>query len=575
MKNSSKKNANSIGKSIIVYIGSAWLFLEVTNFIVDRFALDSALVDTLLWLVIFGLPAFIIYTVFSNPSSKKAIILQSINAILAIVVIGYHLVDPSRLDPSKLRLIRFKNEQAAVASSIRSIAVLPIKNYSGDQSKDYLSAGIHDALISEIGKLGAIRVISRTSTLPYANSDKTIPQIADELKVDAFIEGSLLSTSPIVSMQIKLISPYPEELQLFSETFDTELSDILRVYGDMTKRVAQEINVTLSDEETEQINRSRVVNPDAYEAYLKGKYSAGLLTQEGVQHAMAHYKRALEIDPEFAPPYAGIVGIWATLKQMDFISAEEANPAIKENLQKAITLDSSSIEVLYYSATTAIWTDFDWNRGRELFERILKINPNHSEALAFFGHFYWLQEEQEKADKQLAEALRRDPGNPLIKVLIGAKMGMGAFNPDSAISILKPLQKAIPTSPLINLALLGSYHQTGQNELALEQLKIKINREADTTLNVWMDDVFLQGGLELVAQRTAEILERERYGSISAQTMQFLWFLAGNEDKFLDWLEKGYIRRDPDMPYMKVAYYSMPFSDHPRYKEITRKLNLD
>jgi len=569
-----KKNTpKDIGKSAIVYLGSAWLFLEVTNFLVDRFSLNSTFLDILLWLVIFGLPAFVIYTAFNYQLTKVAILLQTINGMLALVVIVYYLSDPSRLDPSKIRLLDFKKEQAKVASSIQSIAVLPIKNYSGDDTKAYLSSGIHDALITELGQLGAIRVISRTSTLPYTDSKKTVQQITKELKVDAIIEGSLLSVDP-VSIQVKLISAYPQELQLWSETFDSELADILSVYSDMTKKVAQEIKITISDEEKQLIDREREVNPDAYEAYLKGKYSAGMLTQEGVQNAMAHYQRALEIDPNFAPAYAGIAGIWGILKQMDFISAQEANKPIRENLRKAIALDSNSVEVLSINATTAVWTDFDWERGKALFERTLEINPNHSVTLAFFGRYYWLQEDQTKSVEKLTEALKRDPGNPLIKVLIAARMGVGGFNPDSAITILKPLQKMMPTNPLVNIALLGSYHQTGQDELALEQLKIKINREADTTLNDWMDKFYLEGGLSLVAKKTAEMLEKEYYGTIVAQTMQYLWFLANDEEKFLDWLEKGYIRRDPDLPYMKVTYYCMPYSKHPRFKEIEGKMNL-
>lgn len=563
-----------LGKSVVVYLGSAWLFLELSNFLVDRFALNSAFIDILLWLVIFGLPAFIIHLLFNQKFSRKAIFFHSINGLLALFVIGYHLVDPSRLDPSRLRLLNFQNQQSEIASSIRSIAILPIMNYSGDDSKDYLSAGIHDALISEVGKLGAIRVISRTSTLPYFNSKKSIQEIANELKVDAIMEGSLLSAGEIVRVQIKLISAYPEEMQLWSQTYDSKLSDILQTYANMTNSIAREVNITLSQEEQRLLGNNREINPDAYEAYLKGKYSLGMLSEEGIKAAMGHFNRAMEIDPEFAPPYAGMAGIWAILKQMDIVTTEQAETPIKENLQKAKALDSTLAEVYYFDAISAVWTEFDWERGEKQFLKALEINPNHSEARGLLGHFYFCMSRQDEAEDQLNQAIRLDPENPFVKVLHAAVLGNGAINPDSAIVILEPLQKMMPTNPLVNLVLLLSYNKVGADDKAFEQMKMKVSMETDTTINDWMDEKYMQLGLAGVAGETAMFLEENYFSQVSAQTFQVLYHLGGIDEKCLDWLEKGYIRRDPDMPYMKAVYYANHYASHPRFKEIARKMNL-
>lgn len=570
----SSNRLKGLGKSIIVYLGSAWLFLELANFLADRFAFNSVLVDTLLWLVIFGLPAFIVHSFFEQKFTRNAIILHSINGIVALFVISYHLIDPERLDPSRLRLLNFKNQQSEIASSIRSIAILPVHNYSGDETKDYLSAGIHDALISELGKVGAIRVISRTSTLPYSNSKKSIKEIANELNVDAIMEGSLLSVGEMVRVQMKLISAYPEELQLWSQTYESGLSDIMQVYASMTSNIAREVNITLSQEEEQLISTQKKINPDAYEAYLKGKYSLGMLSQEGIQAAMGHFKRSMEIDPEFAPAYAGMGGIWAVLKQMDLVTTEQAEQPIREHLQKAKELDSTLAEVYYFDAISTVWTKFDWKRGEKQFLKTLEINPNHSEARGLLGHLYFCLSRHDEAEDQLNQALKLDPENPFVKVLNAARLGNGDIDPDSAIVILEPLQKMMPTNPLVNLVLLLSYYKTGDEDKTFEQMKMKIDLEADTTIHQWMNDNYKQYGLKGVAQLTATFLEENYFSDISAQTFQVLFHLANNEEKCLDWLEKGFIRRDPDMPYMKSVFYANHYSYHPRYQEIARKMNL-
>ena len=226
-------------------------------------------------------------------------------------MISYDLINPDSINPTQLRLLRFQDNQKKLAESIRSIAILPFSNYTGDSEKEFLSAGIHDALISAMGQVGAIRVIARTSTLSYANSEKTMQQIASELNVDAIIEGSLLSADEIIRVQIKLINPFPDELQLWSQAYEVSLDNLLNVYGKMTQSIAKEVNITLSPEEEVLLKKSKTVDPNAYEAYLKGKYSMGLLSQEGIQAAMGYFNQAIEIDPrksDAVPSTKGVLG---------------------------------------------------------------------------------------------------------------------------------------------------------------------------------------------------------------------------------------------------------------------------
>ena len=180
------------------------MFIEVINFLIDKYNWDTEVLDVIILLVIFGLPASVIYEWFYRRFTRNAIILQLLNGLIAISVISYDLIIPNSINPTQLRLLRFKDNQKNLAEAIKSIAILPFSNYSRDSSQVYLAAGMHDALISELGQVGAIRVVSKTSTLRYENSQKTIQEIAAELKVDAIIEASILSADESIRIQLKL-----------------------------------------------------------------------------------------------------------------------------------------------------------------------------------------------------------------------------------------------------------------------------------------------------------------------------------------------------------------------------------
>jgi len=570
-KQNPKRN---ITKTLVIYLGGAWVFIEAFNFLVDRYNLDAVFLDTIILLIIFGLPASIIYAWFGQRFTRKAIILHSFNLVIAIGVISYDLINPDSMHPTQIRLLNFKSNQKQVAESIQSIAILPFSNHTGDSEKEFLSAGIHDALISELGQVGSIRVISRTSTLLYANSDKTIQQIATELNVDAIIEGSLLLADEIIRVQIKLINAFPDELQLWTQTYDASLDDLLNVYGKMTQNIAKEVNITLTPEEERRLKKSRIVDPDAYEAYLKGKFSMGLLSQEGIQAAMGYFSQAIEIDPDFAPAYGGLGGVWAFLKQMDFVSADDANPHIFTNLNKAFELDSTLAEVYYWNAIKEVWTDYDWERGEKSFLKSLELNPNFSECRALYSHLLMCTYRWDESKDQMLKALKNDPNNPFIKVLHLAQL-MTLEEYDSVIVKAISLQKNMPTNPLVNLVLILSYSNTEQYDLAVEQVKLKVELEADTSMSVYIEDLYKEKGFKEAMNEIAKTLESLEGIFVSAQTFQILYAMAENKDKFLNWIERGYIRRDPDMPYIGVIPYTSTFREEPRFQEILTRMRLN
>ena len=569
----SSQSNKSIGKTALVYLGSAWVFIESFNFIINHYGLDAQYLDIIILLVIFGLPAAIIYAWSGHKFTRQAILLHSINLLLAIAVIGYDLIRPDSINTNNLRLLRFQTNQKKLAKSIRSVAILPFSNYSGNPDKNYLSSGIHDALISKMGQIGSIRVISRTSASSYSTTAASVQEIASSLKVDAIIEGSLLSSDSVIRVQVKLINAFPEEVQLWSRTYDATMGNLLNVYGNMVQNIADEINLTLSPSEELLISKKRAVVPAAYEAYLKGKYSMGMLSQEGIQIAMDQFQKAIELDPEFAQAYGGLGGIWAFLKQMDVVSADVAMPHITTNLDKALTLDSTNAEVYYWLAIKEVWTDFEWDKGEHAFAKALELNPNLSEARALYSHLLMILSRWEESDREMAKALQIDPGNPFINVLQAARL-MNTTYLDSTIQIGKPLQKMMPTNPLVNLVLLAAYYQNKNYDAATEQLKLKIAMEVDTSYSAWIDETYKAEGFAAMNAKLGRRLEADDKPDISAQTFLIIYDMAEDEEKFLSWLERGFIRRNADMPYIGIVWWSRRFRDTRRFQEILSKMNL-
>ncbi len=532
------------------------------------------MLDIIILLVIFGLPASVIYAWFHQKFTRKAIFLQLLNGLVAISVISYDLINPDSINPTQLRLLRFQDNQKKLAEAIRSIAILPFANYTGDSSQVYLVSGMHDALIGELGQIGAIRVISKTSTLQYANSQKTIKEIASELNVDAIIEASVLSVSDNIRIQLKLINAFPEEQQLWSQTFDSDMSNILNFYSQVIKNIANEIQLTLSPEQETRLNKTRQVNSAAYEAYLKGKFHLGFLTREGIQAAMDYFNQAISIDPEYASAYGGVASAWGGLKQFGFVSTNEANPEIEKYSSQAIALDSQSAEIYHSDATMKVFTDFDWEGGERSFKRCLEINPNFSEARALYSHLLMLLYRKEEMRAEMKLALENDPHNLLIQSMSAVELFIEAKY-DSSINLNKKLKTIMPNNPLVLGKLFQSYAQIGEHDLAINELTKLLEVVADETVVNTLIDEYTHTDFKSALNETADVWEARSDTTYAYSYMLIMLYAhANNTEKTLYWLEKGYIRKDGGMAYLGVEPFLQPYYKEPRFIEIMERMDL-
>ena len=467
----------------------------------------------------------------------------------------------------------FIKSREELSSGIRSIAILPFANYTGVADQEYLASGIQDALISELGKLGTIRVVSKTSTMFYAGYEKTLDRIASELNVDGIVEASLLKMDEKVRIQLKLFSISPSERLLWSQTFDSDLSDMMNLYGEVIKEIATEIQLTLSSEQETNLENKGKVNPEAYKEYLQGKFQMGFLTQEGIQAAMQHYSRAIEIDPEFASGYAGLASIWIFLKQMDFVSPAEANPYIEKFMAQAIALDYLDEEVLLSNALKQVYTDFDWESGEASFSKCLELNPYNSTVQAYYSHLLMILKRPAEMRMHMQKALDVDPNNFLILALKGIELLVESKNTEG-IGLFLQLQKFMPTNPLVILGLFQCYANSGQYDLAVEEIcKLFAHLDDQSIIQAFKSE-YENSGFEKAMNTLGQVLESEELTFISAQQLVTIYCYADNLEKAMYWLERMYIRGDPDIPYIGVIPIFQKFADNPRYVELMTQLKL-
>src|ERR1700723_1624691 len=266
-------------------------------------------------------------------------------------------------------------------AGIRSLAVLPLDNLSADASQNYFADGMTDELITDLAQISALRVISRTSVMAYKGARKPLPQIARELNVDAVVEGSVLRSGDKVRVTAQLIEASTDK-HLWSQSYEGELRDTLALQNREASAIADQIRINLTPREQAALKNVKVVNPEAYESYLKGRYFWNKRTADGLKVALAYFKQAIEEDPKYAQAYSGLADTYALLGDWQYavMTPKEAFPKAKVAAIKALELDSSLGEA--HNSLAFVLDGFDWDfdsAGKE-FQRAIELNPGYATA---------------------------------------------------------------------------------------------------------------------------------------------------------------------------------------------------
>ena len=557
-------------KHLFVYLGSAWVVIEALNFLIDKYYWNSRVLDILILIIIFGLPSMVIYLWFDRKFTRNAVILHSVNLAIMFSVIGLTLAKPGSLDPRQIRLLKFKEDQKKLAEKVRALAVLPFSNYTGDDANAPIILGMHDALINELGRISAIRVISKTSTLPYAQTDKSVKEIASDLKVDAIIEASVVNVDGGINITVKMINATPEQ-QLWSRTFESGREDFLGLYNRIVNDIASQINIALSPGETAYLKANRKVNPEAHKAFLQGMYYVESLTDRGLSLAMENFTRSIALDSLYAPAYAGLAFAWIAAVQMRNVTVAEGIPEIYNNYLTAMKLDPNYPQAHYIEALMSIQGEWNWEKGEAAFKKSIAGNPNHALSHAYYSHLLMFLRRFDKAFIELEKALSLDPNNSLIYDLYSVVLWhYGDLEQAMIMS-----EKAAELDPLgdkngMDRFQESYYYQKGNLDKSMELTEMLYGDMVSDMDHVV--EIYKTLGYQPAMKELATQLQDLAH----LQSLMIAWFYnrAGMTEETIYWLERGYEMHDPDMPYAFLPIEFRGLVSNPRYVALAEKMKL-
>jgi len=453
---------------------------------------------------------------------------------------------------------------------IQSLAILPFENYTGDEQLDYVAAGMHSSLVGDMGKLGALRVTGKTSSSIYKNTDKSALDIARELDVEALVEPAVMYYGDSIRLQIKLITLYPKEKQLFVEDYMVDKSQVLNLFSKISKQIADEIMIELSPEEERLFAKSRTVDREAYDEYLKA-LSWGDFSRESLYKTLEYLNNAVEKDPHWAPLYARLANVWMGIQQMGLESPSITFPNIYTNLNKALELDPDLSDSHNLSAMIAYLMEWNWEKSEKEFLKALAINPNDAGSRMFYAHLLFILQRYDEAIPQAQLALELDPLNPNMK--IWASVVLTLDDPKSFLELGEEIAAADPNYIMAWSVIEAAAFYCRDYNKVMEATKYLWAEEVDfkEVERIFEESGFVAANEEILRQ--LELIAQN--GFVSPVVMACRYLMVDQPDKAMEWIEKGFEVRDPNMPYIASPGYSCePLFDNPRFIEIIKKMNL-
>ena len=458
------------------------------------------------------------------------------------------------------------------AEAIESIAVLPLENLTGDMEKQYVVDSVTDALIGQLGQISGLnRVISRTTVMQYKEAEKSLSDIARELKVDAIVEGTVYQVGESIQVRFQLTDALPEEQNLWSETYERPMRDVLMMYSEVAQVIASEIRIGLTPEEETRFDDARHVHPEAYDAYLKGSYQVVKLTRAGIDAAQSYFELALEKDPTYALAHQGIAFVWAARGQMGIVPARDARERQRAAAIRALALDDSCVEARFTMAAVMAWGDWDWKGAETEFLRIIKLDPQYAMGRAYYAHLLAIIGRFDEAVSHMELALELDPYNALFHSLHAGVLNFLARYDEAlaAAGTALSLQLDLPTGRgQLRLALCGL--ERYDEHLAL----LREDAASDPELLRALERGFQEAGYQGAQMRTADLLadRYEKQGGRATKIAQ-RYFRAGDHDLAIEWFEKAYENHEPNLPYIGRPYWG-PLRSDSRFVDLLRKMNL-
>ena len=458
--------------------------------------------------------------------------------------------------------------------AIRSLAVLPLESLSNDASQDYFADGMTDELISDLGQISALRVISRTSVMVYKHARKPLPQIARELNVDAVVEGTVLRSGDRVRITAQLIDASSDK-HLWSQSYEGELRDTLALQNQVARTIADEIRINVSPQEEAALKNVKVVNPQAYESFLKGRYFWNKRTADGLKIALAYFNQATDEDPKYAQAYSGLADTYSLLGDWQYavMTPKEALPKAKAAAIKALELDSTLGEAHNSLAFCLDGFDWDFDSAGKEFRRAIELNPSYATA----HHWYaWHLGLLGRFDEAIAEMRKAENFDPL-SLIINADLAELLVLAHSYEESIRQSRKTIEMDPNFALAhnqLAQAYLQTHMHVEAVAELQkaVQLSGGSPTAVANLARAYVASGEKSEAVKLLNDLKKRSSPVSSHASEIAVIYAALGDTDQAMNWLEKGYEERFNPGVLLRPGFD--PLRSDPRFQELVRRIGL-
>jgi TolB-like protein/DNA-binding winged helix-turn-helix (wHTH) protein/Tfp pilus assembly protein PilF len=459
-------------------------------------------------------------------------------------------------------------------SAIHSLAVLPLESLSNDASQDYFADGMTDELISDLGQISALRVISRTSVMGYKHARKPLPQIARELNVDAIVEGTVLRSGDQVRITAQLIDAAADK-HLWSQSYEGELKDTLALQNQVARAIADQIRINLNPQEQAALKTAKVVNPEAYESYLKGRYFWNKRTPDSLKVALAYFNQAIDEDPTYAQAYSGLADTYALLGDWQYgvMTPKEALPKAKAAATKALELDGTLSEA--HNSLAFCFDAFDWDlesAGKE-FQRAIELNPGYATAHHWYAWHLSLLGRYDEAIAEMRKAKSLDPLSLIINADLAELLVIAHFYDESIIQSRKTIEMD-PNFALAHNQLAQAYLQKHMNAEAIAELQkaVELSASCPTCIANLARAYAASGRTNEAAKRLSDLKNHSNGGYSDAAEVSMVYAALGDKDQAMHWLEIGYEQRFNPGVLLRPGFD--PLRPDPRFQDLIRRIGF-
>jgi TolB-like protein/DNA-binding winged helix-turn-helix (wHTH) protein/Tfp pilus assembly protein PilF len=435
--------------------------------------------------------------------------------------------------------------------AIRSVAVLPLENLSTDPAQDYFAEGMTDQLITDLGEIKALRVISRTSVMQYKGVHRPIPEIARELNVDAIVEGTVLRSGDQVRITAQLVDAAADK-ELWARSYQGDLHDILALQNNVAGTIAREIRITVTPHEQELLKSEHPLNPQAYENYLLGRYFWNKRDGGGLQKALEHFRKAAEIDPTYAPAYAGLAETYV-LGVGDAAHKEQYLAEGKTAAQRALALDTELAEA-HTALALLLVNEYDFAGEEREFKLAVSSDPNYATGRHWYGEAFLAPLGRfAEANREMQAAMALDPASRIIATDWGVVLFLERRYDDASEQLSKVIEmdSGFSEAYLWRGRVRLQQHKYSEAIADLETAR-RINPSSHTIPPTLAYAYAVTGRRSQAEVYLHQILAPAREKAASPWAVGYIYLGLGNNDQALRWFQRAIDEHSPDMLTIRV-----------------------